>query len=92
MLIATSDTANVCAVTKAKDNAAEPPVTQRKNELSRTVVEGRRTDDGDQCKLVLIQEIGGTWALYPHGVKRFGVRLPRAEAVTVAQVILAGAQ
>ncbi|MGH3938109.1 MAG: hypothetical protein ACRDTG_05650 [Pseudonocardiaceae bacterium] len=65
---------------------------QRHNERGRTVVEGRRTDDGDQCKLVLLQEIGGTYALYPHGVGRFGVRLARAEAVTVAEAILAGAQ
>lgn len=92
MLIHAQGIASVCAVTEAKDNPAQPAVMQRKNERSRTVVEGRRTDDGDQCKLILIHEIGGTYALYPHGWGRFGVRLRRAEAVMVAQAILAGAQ
>lgn len=68
-------------------------VTQRGNERGRTVVEGRRTDDGDCCKLVVVQEItGGCWALYPHGWGKFGVRLAQAEAVAVAQAILAGAR
>lgn len=64
---------------------------QRENETSRVVLDGRRTDDGDLCKLVAIREIGGAWALYPHGVKKFGVRLVKADAVTMAQAILAGA-
>ncbi|MGQ0775499.1 MAG: hypothetical protein ACT4NY_13930 [Pseudonocardiales bacterium] len=43
-------------------------VMQRDNERSRTVVDGRRTDDGDQCKLVVVHEVtGGCVALYPHG-------------------------
>lgn len=70
----------------------EPAVTQRGNERSRTVVDGHRTDDGDQCKLVVVHEVtGDCWALYPHGWGKFGVRLAKAEAVTVAQAILAGA-
>ncbi|MGH3933274.1 MAG: hypothetical protein ACRDTF_25235 [Pseudonocardiaceae bacterium] len=35
---------------------------------------------------------GGCWSLYPHGWGRFGVRLAQAEAVAVAQAILAGAR
>jgi len=64
---------------------------QRQNETKRVVVNGRRTDDGDLCKLVVIREIGGAWEFYPHGVKRFGVRLNEEDAVAVAPTILAGA-
>jgi len=70
-----------------------PAVMQRDNERSRTVVDGHRTDDGDQCKLVVVHEdTGGCWAFYPHGWEKFGVRLAKAEAVTVAQAILVGAR
>ncbi|MGQ0777260.1 MAG: hypothetical protein ACT4NY_23075 [Pseudonocardiales bacterium] len=68
------------------------PEGQLDNERSRTVVEGRRTDDGDLCTLVAVHETGGTWALYPHGWGKLGVRLANAEAVRVAQAILAGAR
>ncbi|MGH4016811.1 MAG: hypothetical protein ACREMZ_16625 [Gemmatimonadales bacterium] len=64
---------------------------QRQNERSRVVVDGKRTDDGSQCTLVVVQEVGGTWALYPHGWGRFGVRLNKSEAVKAAQAILNGA-
>ncbi|MGH3926344.1 MAG: hypothetical protein ACRDTT_26350 [Pseudonocardiaceae bacterium] len=70
-----------------------PAVMQRDNERSRTVVEGCRTDDGDQCKLVVVHEVaGGCWSLFPHGANQFGVRLVQVDAVTVAQAILAGAR
>lgn len=71
---------------------SDKPVTQLKDEHSRTVVEGRRTDDGDLCTLVVVREVSGTWALYPHGDAKFGVRLAGAEALKVAQAILAGEQ
>ncbi len=67
-----------------------PAIMQRDNEISRVVVDGRRTDDGDRCTLVVIQErYGGTWALYPHGWGTFGVRLETSAAVKVARAILA---
>ena len=72
--------------------SAEPAAAQLQNERSRVIVEGKRTDDGDRCTLVVIQEVGGTWALYPHGWGKFGVRLNNGEAVTVAQAILHEAQ
>ena len=68
----------------------DKPVVQHKNERSRIVVEGRRTDDGALCTLVVVREVGGTWALHPHGDAKLGVRLARAEALKVAQAILAG--
>lgn len=70
----------------------EQPVTQHQNELSRVVVVGRRTDDDDQCTLVAVREVGGTWAWYPHGWGKFGVRLANAEALKVAQAILDSAR
>ncbi|MGH3940735.1 MAG: hypothetical protein ACRDTG_19285 [Pseudonocardiaceae bacterium] len=62
---------------------------QRGNEQSRTILDGRRTDDEQTCSLILVHEVGEWWALYPHGVSSFGVRLERAEAVKMAQAILA---
>lgn len=72
---------------------AEPPVnawplTTQEKEYSRLVVEGKRADDGDRCSVVVIHERTGYWGLYPHGWGKFGVRLPRDEAVRVARAIL----
>lgn len=66
-------------------------VMQRRNETNRVVLNGRRTDDGDLCTLVAIREVGGVWALYPHGVNKFGVRLGKDDAAKVARAMLAGA-
>lgn len=67
-------------------------VMQRENEITRVVLDGRRTDDGDRCTLIVIRELGGTWAFYPHGMAQLGVRLGKEGAVTVARAILAGAE
>lgn len=67
-------------------------VMQRENERGRSVVEGRRTDDNSRCELLVVHEVGGTWALYPHGAARFGVRLSAANAATAARTILDGAR
>jgi hypothetical protein len=40
-------------------SSAVPAAMQRENERNRTVVDGRRTDDGTPCKLVVIHEVGG---------------------------------
>lgn len=75
------------------NNTPVPAVMQRENiERSRTVVDGRRIDDGDLCTLVAVHETGGTWALYLHGWGKFGVRLPQAEAIRMARAILDGAR
>ena len=42
--------------------------------------------------LVIHERAGGTWAIYPHGVGELGVRLENADAVRVAEAILAGAR
>lgn len=74
------------------NNAAEPAVMQRENERSRVVVDGKRTDNGERCSLVVVHEVNGMWAAYPHGAAQLGVRLLKAEAVRVAQTILDGAR
>lgn len=78
------------------DNAAEPatggwPLTTREKECSRVVADGEHTDTGERCTVV-VAEVGGTWAWYPHRAAQLGVRLPRAEAVKIAQTILDGAR
>lgn len=64
-------------------------VMQRENETSRVVLEGRRADDGDRCTVVVIRELGGIWAFYPHGANKLGVRLRKEEAASMARAILA---
>ena len=61
---------------------------QRENERRRIVVDGHRTDDRTRCELLLVSEVGGTYALYPHGSGKLGVRLPNVEAVRIARAIL----
>ncbi|MGH3913630.1 MAG: hypothetical protein ACRDTC_09485 [Pseudonocardiaceae bacterium] len=74
------------------DNAESyvPPVMQRDNERSRIAVDGRRTHDGDLCTLIAVHEVGGSWALFPHGDAQLGVRLAGVDAVRVARAILDG--
>jgi len=67
-------------------------VMQRENETRRVVLDGHRTDDGDRCTLVVIREVGGAWALYPHGAGKLGVRLGKENAATMARAILAGSE
>lgn len=71
---------------RARD-VAEPAIMQREHERERIVVDGKRTDDNSRCSLIVIHEIGGTWVFYPHGDRKLGVRLAKAEAGNMAQVI-----
>ena len=45
---------------------------QLEGERQRYTVQGRRTDDHSRCTLVVVEEIGGTLALYPHGWDKWG--------------------
>lgn len=63
-------------------------VNQHKNEISRVVLDGRRTDDGAACSVVVVRELGGTWAIYPHGMNQLGARLRDGEMATMTQAIL----
>lgn len=55
-------------------------------ERARLVVKGHRTDDDSTCTLVVIHELGGTWAI--HGLGNPGVRLSAADMVALANAIL----
>jgi hypothetical protein len=66
------------------------PVSQTEKERARWVVDGYRTDDRARCALLVVHEIGHTWALYPHGAEKLGVRLSRSSALVVAHAILTG--
>lgn len=66
-------------------------VSQHQNEISRVVLDGRRTDDGAACSVVVVRELGGTWAIYPHGMDQLGARLSNGEMATMTQAILAAA-
>ncbi|MCA1709619.1 MAG: hypothetical protein LC808_42615 [Actinobacteria bacterium] len=62
-------------------------VRQHRNEISRVVLDGRRTDDGAVCSVVVVRELGGTWAIYPHGADQLGVRIRTADAASLAQAM-----
>jgi len=68
------------------------PLTTEEKERSRLIVVGQRADDGDRCSVVVVHERTGFWGVYPHGFGKFGVRLPRTEAVRMARAILDGAR
>ncbi len=76
--------------THGRDAHDLPVSMQRDNERSRIVVDGKRTDDGTLCKVVMEHELGGTWAFFPHGWGKFGYRLSRAAAREAAPAILDG--
>lgn len=67
-----------------------PAVMQRENEAGRVVLDGKRTDDGCRCALIVVREFGGTYAFYPHGAAKLGVRLTTMDATAAAR-FLAGA-
>ena len=56
------------------------------------VVAGHCTDNAQRCTLVVVGEVAGTWACYPHGAAQLGVRLAHSEAFRVAHQILDGAR
>jgi hypothetical protein len=63
---------------------------QRDNEHNRTMIAGRRTNDGTRCLLLIIHEVGGALALYPHGRDEFGVRLTWTNVDALARAIPVG--
>lgn len=65
------------------------PVFQLRGERGRVVVTGLRTDDGSRCELLVVADLGGSFAFYPHGATQLGVRVEQATAVRVARAILA---
>ena len=59
----------------ARDES-QPAVMQREHKRSQPALDSKRTDNGEWCTLV-VHEVSGTWAAYPHGAAQLGVQLPR---------------
>lgn len=60
------------------------------NEQNRCTVKGQRLNGG-ACTVILIRDRAQrAWVFYPHGVAGMAVRLPNAEACTLADHILGG--
>jgi hypothetical protein len=67
-----------------------PDTLHSHRERGRLTAQGRCTDDDSNCTLLVIHEAGGSWAI--HGLGAPGVRLSKAEMVSLAEKILAGAR
>jgi hypothetical protein len=63
-----------------------PETLHSERERGRIQVQGRCTDDGNKCTLLVIHEAGGSWSIHGLGVP--GVRLPAAEMVALCEKIL----
>ena len=63
-----------------------PETLHSQSERGRLHAQGRRTDDNSCCTLLVIHEADGSWAI--HGLGARGVRLSKAEMVTLAEAIL----
>ena len=63
-----------------------PETQHRPRERGRLQVRGRRTDDGSDHTLLVINEVDGSWTI--HGLGTPGVRLAKDAMVTVAESIL----
>ncbi len=51
---------------------------------------GRRTDSGERCTLLVINELDGSWSF--HGLGAPGVTLSKADMFALAESILACAR
>ena len=51
---------------------------------------GRRTDSGERCTLLVINEIDDSWSF--HGLGAPGVKLSKADTVALAEAILGRAR
>jgi hypothetical protein len=73
-------------------DTSQPVVMQRANELSRLLVDGKRTDNDERCMLLAVREVGGTWALYLHGDPKLGVRITVPEAAAFGAELAGGSR
>jgi hypothetical protein len=75
-----------------QDDSLDVPIFQLRGELVRLTVTGARCDNGERCKLLLVADAGGSFALYPHGAAQLGVRIAQSAAETLANAILAAVE
>ena len=59
-------------------------------ERGRVTALGRRTDSGERCTLLVINEIDDSWSF--HGLGAPGVKLSKADTVALAEAILGRAR
>jgi hypothetical protein len=71
-------------------NDVLPETLHSQRERGRLHAQGRCTDDNSNCTLLVIHEANGSWVI--HGLGAPGVRLSKAEMVTLAEKILVRAQ
>jgi hypothetical protein len=61
-------------------------IQHQRTERGRVTALGRRTDSGERCTLLVINELDGSWSF--HGLGAPGVRLPAVDMVELATAIL----
>lgn len=64
----------------------EPPSTHGERERGRMAVQGRCSDDGSRCTLLLVHEHDGSWSF--HGLGARGVRVSQSDATVLAMGVL----
>jgi hypothetical protein len=61
-------------------------IQHQRTERGRVAALGRRTDSGERCTLLVINEIDGAWSF--HGLGAPGVKLSQTDTVALAEAIL----
>jgi hypothetical protein len=61
-------------------------IQHQRTERGRLTALGRRTDSGERCTLLVINELDGSWSF--HGLGAPGVRLSAVDMVELATAIL----
>ena len=61
-------------------------IQHQQRERGRVAVQGRCTDDGSKCTLLLVHELDGSWTF--HGLGAPGVTLSKADTVALVESIL----
>jgi hypothetical protein len=64
-----------------------PETQHQRGERGRVAVQGRCTADGSRTTLLVVHELDGSWTF--HGLGAPGVNVAKADAVEVAEAILA---
>ena len=60
----------------------------RHRERDRLIVLGRRSDSGERCTLLVVNEADGSWSFHGLGASA-GVKLGQADTVALVELILA---
>ncbi|MGH3801453.1 MAG: hypothetical protein ACRDTD_15225 [Pseudonocardiaceae bacterium] len=69
---------------------AVPETPHQRRERGRLTVLGRRSDSGERCTLLMINEVDGSWSFYAAGAP--GATLGKTDVIALADKILARAR